>query len=95
MVNIVLKTGNLGSYYEIYFDYHPKLVRKLQDIKTRTDARYLGKYWTISAAYQLEIEKFARYAKFITDVIMGEPPKNVYVDYTLSSWRNLLYPPIN
>ncbi|MBB4036596.1 SWI/SNF-related matrix-associated actin-dependent regulator 1 of chromatin subfamily A [Dysgonomonas hofstadii] len=92
MVNIVLKTGNLGSYYEIYFDYHPKLVRKLQDIKTRTDARYLGKYWTISAAYQLEIEKFARYAKFITDVIMGEPPKNVYVDYTPVELEKLIIP---
>ena len=71
MMNIVLKSDNRGSRYEVSFQFHPKLVANIKNIK---DARYDGarKLWVIPSEQQLELEKFCRFARHFTEVVIGE-----------------------
>lgn len=85
-MNIVLMPS---GYYEVSFRFHPKLV---DSIKQVPGSRYNGskKIWTVPAAYQAQLEQFARRAKYFTEVVWGQPQLTEEdIAYTLPEMEKL------
>lgn len=85
-MNIVLKPS---GYYEVSFRFHPNLV---DGIKQIPGSRYNGssKIWTVPAAYQVQLEQFARRAQVFTEVVWGQSQQtDEAVTYTLPEMEKL------